>query len=310
MSVSSTATLGALRLQSQQRADLVGSQAVSTPEWNQYISQSVKELMDMLIAAYGNDYYVADPYEITLNGASLYTLPADMYKLLGVDLQYSGSPTGWVTLKRFEFIERNKYSFPNTPTTIMGTTSLRYRLVGEKLQLIPSNPAGQTARIWYIPKPTALQFMPACTTTLSSATVSMADVTDLTVGMSVDGPGIQASTVISSINTVANTLVMSKTAQATQSYATLSFWRDDTEIDGIAGWEEYVIIDAAMKAMTKQEEDITALLIQKKAMKDRIEGMSEGRDAGQAHHVSDVMGINSSWDDSGGFGSGSGGGWL
>ena len=42
MSTSSQASLGALRLQAQQRADMENNPAISTAEWNQYISQSYK----------------------------------------------------------------------------------------------------------------------------------------------------------------------------------------------------------------------------------------------------------------------------
>src|SRR5437868_757552 len=106
MSLSSSVSLGAMRIQAQQRADLENSGAISTPEWNQYLSQSYKELYDLLVAAYGNDYYVAAPYALTITGEQFYDLPSNFYKLLGVDLQYSAAPTGWITLKRFEFIER------------------------------------------------------------------------------------------------------------------------------------------------------------------------------------------------------------
>ncbi len=306
MSLSSVVSLGALRLQAQQRADLVGSSSVTTPEWNQYISQSYKELYDLLVAAYGNEYYVKAPYSLALTGAQFYTMPSDMYKLLGVDLQYSSAPNGWITLKRFEFIERNKYQYPNTTASLIGYTNLKYRIMGDQLEFIPIPSSGQPARLWYIPMPTSLQFMPTCSTTAASTSVSLPDVGSLLVGMSVSGPGIQPSTTITAINTTTNVITISLAAQATAPYATLQFWRDDTQINGISGWEEYVVIDAAIKAKIKQEEDYSALADQKMAMKKRIEDMSEGRDAGQAHHVSDVMSINGGMD---GCGDGWGGGY-
>lgn len=309
MSVSSKVTLGALRLQAQQRADLENSQAVSTPEWNQYISQSRKELYDLLVAAYGNEYYMATPYVFNLNGAETFPLPADFYKLLGVDLQYSSSPTGWITLKRFELIERNKSQFPNTNASFLGYTALRYRLEGDNLafNLVPAS--GQVARLLYIPEPTNLQWIPSCSTTLNSTTVSMPDVTGITVGMTVYGPSVQnlpLPTTVTAVDTTINTVTLSQPVLATQLYVTLAFWRDDTQVDGISGWEEYVVIDAAIKARIKQEQPVDDLRMQKAEMKMRIESMSEGRDAGQAHHISDVLGASSYGGGdgfSGGFGS-------
>lgn len=270
MSLSSTVSLGSLRLQAQQRADLEGSAVISTSEWNQYLSQSYKRLYDMLVAAYGNDYYVQTPYQFSIGSTQLYDLPDDFYKLLGVDIASSQSLTGWLTLKRFEFIDRNKYSFQNPLP-------------------IPSS----TIQLWYIPEPTSLQFQPICSTTLSSTTIGIgASSAVITAGMSVSGAGISTGTTVVSVNTTLNTAVISAAATATQTAATLSFWDDSTEIDGISGWEEYVIIDAAIKANIKQEFPVDDLRIQKAEMVADIQGMAEGRDAGQAHHVSDVLSVN------------------
>lgn len=269
MSLSSTIPLGALRIRAQQRADLENSQYLSVPEWNQNISDSYKELYDLLITAYGDDYFVQTPYQFTISGTQLYNLPSDFYKLLGVDLQYGASPTGWVTLKTFEFIDRNKYSWLN-----------------------PLPIAASTVQLWYIPEPTPLQFMQACSTTNSSAVVTVSDVTDLAVGMSVYGVGIPSGTTISSVNTSLSQVTLSSTATATQPVVILYFWTDSATMDGISGWEEYVIVDAAIKAATKEESDTSELRIQKQSMKERIEALSHGRDAGQAHHVSDALAVN------------------
>jgi hypothetical protein len=88
-------------------------------------------------------------------------------------------------------------------------------------------------------------------------------------------------------------VTLSANAQATQPIVVGTFWTDAVTFDGISGWEEYVIIDAAIKAKIKQEQDISDLKDQRNEMADRIMSMAEGRDAGQAQHVSDVMGINS-----------------
>ena len=271
MSSSSIVTLGALRLKSKYRSDMQNNPSISTPEWNGYISDSYKELYDLLVSAYGNDYYVESPYELTINTLQFYDLPEDFYKLLGVDLQYSSSPTGWVSLKKFEFLERNKYAY-----------------------LQPAiNVYAQTARIWYIPEPTALEFMPSCVTTFDDTEISMSDVSPLSVGMSISGDGIQNNTVVVSIDTDLNTLVMSKVATLTQAAATLSFWIDSVTIDGVSGWEEYIVIDAAIKAGVKQDYDTTKLEKQKDAMMKRIEAMAENRDAGQASHTTDALCVNS-----------------
>ena len=272
MSISSLVTLGAIRIQSQQRADLENSPNISTPEWNQLISLSYKRLYDKLVAAYGNEYHVKTPYQFRISSTQLYDLPADFYKLLGVDLQYSATPSGWVTLKRMNFIDRNKWSWLN-PVPI----------------------SSNLAQIWYIPKPTDLQFMPICTMTSGSATVTTADASDITAGMNVYGDGIQPNTTVISTNTTVspNTILLSDVCQGTSAQTVLYFWDDTTSFDGISGWEEYVIIDAAIKANIKQEQPITELAALRDAISKDIESMAEGRDAGQAMHVSDALSVNS-----------------
>ncbi len=49
------------------------------------------------------------------------TAPAQaLYKLAGMDLGVNTSNNAWVTLLKFDFIERNKYVYPNSTSTIYG----------------------------------------------------------------------------------------------------------------------------------------------------------------------------------------------
>lgn len=310
-----------MRQQSQDRADLENSQLISTATWNQYISQSYKRLYDMLVAAYGNEYYMAPLFQFNVTSDQYYPLPdgtiasvgeltaaAALYKLIGVDLQYSASPTGWVTLKRFEEIERNKYAYPNTAVNYLGYTNLKYRVSGTNIEFIPIPAAAQLVQLKYIPQPTSLQFVPSCSIEVGSRHVFMPDASDITVGMSVYGPGIPIGAKVLSTDLTISPQVatIDIAALATSDVVPIAFWIDSTVINGISGWEEYIIIDSAIKARVKQEEDVTDLRIQKQEMVAAIEGMAEGRDAGQAHHVSDVLSVNGFGYDGG---NGCGSGW-
>jgi hypothetical protein len=316
MSLSSQVFLGALRLQAQQRADLENNPSVSIPEWNQYLSQSAKELYDILLSSYGEEYQFALPYQFNLTQSQFYPFPdgssnflvngqpaAAFYKLLGVDLQYSGSPTGWVTLQRYQFIDRNKYAYPNTTVNMNGYTNLKYRPLGDNLSFVPIPCAGQLVQIWYAPKPRGLTYFPVCSTTASSQTVGVSDNVDIVVGMSIYGPGIPPNTTVTAITPLSNQITISQNATLTQPVVCLQFWIDSATFDGISGWEEYVIIDAAIKAGLKQEQDVQGLLLQKAEMKTRVTEMAVGRDIGQAEHVSDAMALQ-------GDGCGLDGGWF
>jgi dsDNA-binding SOS-regulon protein len=81
----------------------------------------------------------------------------------------------------------------------------------------------------------------------------------------------------------------------------------DTDlIDGIAGWEEYVIVEACIKAKTKQEDDVSVFMAQKQELLKRIEDAAENRDIGDPETVSDSKTRNFAWGDTGGGGTGNG----
>jgi hypothetical protein len=82
----------------------------------------------------------------------------------------------------------------------------------------------------------------------------------------------------------------------------------DTDITStsISGWIEYVVVDAAIKALQKEEADVSVLMAQKAALKARIEETSANRDTGSPDRVSNIRASNGS--NSGfGFGFGWGG---
>ena len=53
----------------------------------------------------------------------------------------------------------------------------------------------------------------------------------------------------------------------------------------INGWDEYIVVDAAIKALAKEESDISALLVRKKALTDRLEAEVSNRDAGNPARI-------------------------
>lgn len=173
-SMSGELSLSELRMRSQQRADRVNSNFVTTAEWNFFINQSLFELYDLLVTSY-EDYFVATPIQFTTDGnTSLYDLPngtltfvnantgasgyqaPPYYKLKGVDLGINNANNAFVTIKKFNFIDRNKYLYPNSASTIYGVFNLQYRVLGSQIEFIPTPTANQPIRIWYVPRLTQL----------------------------------------------------------------------------------------------------------------------------------------------------------
>jgi hypothetical protein len=214
-------TLLELQTAVRQRADMENSQFISDAELASYINQSYFELYDLLVQKYGDNYFVALPYQVTTDGANAqYSLPSDFYKLLGVDLALSApaDPNSFIALKPFDFTERNRAS--RGAAGNYGYLDLRYRINGSKIWLTPLPSGNQVLQIWYVPR----------LTTLSAPS--------------------------------------------------------DTA-DGVSGWLEYVICDAAIKCLQKEESDVSVLMNQKMNLIARIQSAAENRDAGSPATVAD-----------------------
>lgn len=235
-------SLAQVRYLAQLESDMLNSSFISTQEWNNYISQSYFELYDLVVTLF-EDYYIApNPYTFQTNGNQSYALPDGVstidyvtgvaapkfYKLRGVDLGLDASQNAWVTLKKYQFISRNRYVYPQLTTTYLGVFNLRYRVMGNNIQFIPTPSSGQFIRLWYVP---------ALTQPL----------------------------------------------------------QDKDILDGVSGWLEYVIVDAAIKALDKEESDTTALNLRKAALLKRIEDSASNRDAGESETISDIRSFSERW---------------
>lgn len=267
--------LGYLRYESKLRADLLQSNFITNDEWNLMINQSAKELYDVLVCKFGEDYYLAPPLIIVSSGLLLYPLPNGTnykntngipdpngqpapacYKVHGMDYNCYGAQVtnqqGWVSMSRFMFADRNKFSllFGAALTNTAGQFyNAQFREMGSDVYILPTN-SGQSFRLWYVP-------------------------------LSQD--------------------LLKDNDMISQSYS---------------GWWEYITVDAASKALEKQEffEQANALLARKDALLMRIETTAANRNVGQPNVATNSR--NSMGDPNfsgpsrfGGFGMGFGGGY-
>lgn len=163
-------SLASIRLSSQQTADRVNSQFVTKAEWNSFINLAQKELYDLLVTEY-EDYFVpAIPAQFNTDGTTyIYPLPNGtttfinginpnatftaprLLKLMGVDLALQTASNAYVTINKFNFIDRNRFVYPNTASTIYGVFNMQYRVLGNNIMFIPTPSANQSIRLWYIP---------------------------------------------------------------------------------------------------------------------------------------------------------------
>lgn len=211
-----TATLANIRTQVRERCDIENSEFITDSELNSYINLSYADLYDKLVSAF-EDYYLTSTTSTVSAGSSSFSVPNDFYKLKAVDYQLSDG--NFVSLNKFNFSERNnKY---NNTGSLNNNYNIRYRLVGNTIELIPTNQATGTYKIWYVP----------VYTTLSS---------------------------------------------------------DSDTLDGVNGWEEYIIVDACIKCLTKEESDTSEFQRQKQYQLKRLEEMKINRDIGQPDTITDI----------------------
>jgi|CXWL01.1.fsa_nt_gi hypothetical protein len=137
--------LSILRTRSKRRADMENASFVGDAEWLDYINEGAKRLHELLVGAYGEDYFKKTSAFNTANGTSDYPLPSDFFKLTGVDLTVNSKP---VSLKRFMEPERN--AFRNV-SAINWFSVPRYKLEGNNLRLYPAPASVLAGVIIYIP---------------------------------------------------------------------------------------------------------------------------------------------------------------
>jgi hypothetical protein len=216
-------TLAQMRDLVRQRADQQVSQFISDSELNGYINNSYAELYDLLVSRFEDYYMTVIPYTIGPT-ANTIPLPADTYKLRGVDLK---NEADWFTVYPYNFIQRNQVG--SLTRNIMGRISVTYRIIGNNINILPADRAPGDYQLWYIPRYTPL--------TTDSSTIS-----------------------------------------------------------NVLDFEEYIVLDAAIKCMVKEESDPTMLIMLKEKMKERVEAMASNRDAGSPQVIGDTnMNSQNGW---------------
>lgn len=193
---------------------------ISDDELIEYIDSAYTEMYDLLVGLY-ELYNLAAATLVTVANTQIYNLPANFYKLVGVDAEITGNKK--ISLERIEFADRNN-EWDDLGTVNEYSTNLKYNIIGDTLMLNPSPQAGLNLTIWYTP-------------------------------------------------------VAPKLTQASQI------------IEGTNGYEELIVLEAAIRCHEKQEMSTTSLLRQKDSIIRRIEELGQNRDSGTPRKVSDARGL-------------------
>lgn len=205
-------TLSALRERIRERADMQNSRFVTDSELRNYINASAPELYDLLVKAFHD--YATTSAEISVTGSSL-SLPSGFYLFRGLDKDVEGS---WLPVRPYEFLERGQYQ---DEVYTRYDPDVKYRLIGNAVDLLPAAVAPGSYRLWYVPEFTALS-------------------------------------------------------------------ADSDTFDGLNGWEEWIVVDCAIKCKDKEESSTTGLEKDRQRLTDRIEAMIAMRDKSGPSRISDV----------------------
>lgn len=316
-------TLASLETQTRQRADMVFSKFVADDELKGYINASWKELYDLLTSRFENYYSSTVNYTVLDNLG--FDLPEDFYKLMGVDLNIADQH--WVTLNKWNFNERNAVNNINLiPFYGYFYNQVLYRMMGDRVLLLPTSNANGTYRLWYIKKALDLETGVAATLIVQDLTYTSFDlysdgndisieytgggtagaevvtITDMAISVQIQS-GVSTATQVKAaidLSAAMDLITVSisgtaSTAQVTSSATNLTGGVVQVDCDGVNGWEEYIVVDAAMKCLQKEESDVSVLMAEKSALKQRIEAMASNRDAGKPERITDVNAQNFPW---------------
>ncbi len=140
-------TLATLRAKARERADLTGSLHLTdtADSLDGWINEGAQKLHDLYVQAYGEDYVEKSAALTTVAAQTDYTLPADFYKLLGVELPVSGEMR---SLKKYNRAERNGIS---SIAAVTALTMPKYKLSKGVIRLLPAPSGVLVGKIWYAP---------------------------------------------------------------------------------------------------------------------------------------------------------------
>ena len=301
-------TVSELESRARRAADMEASSFVTDAEVRGYVNDGLAELWDLLVGAYGEDYFLQQATFTLASASETTALPADFYKLRGVDLALSG--TNYLPVNKYNWRRRNRGVYYPGGAAVGTHVDIEYRLEQNKLRFTPGTGQTYNGRIWYVPTSPVLQKWAAIATGDVNAAGDSITITAHNFRnngtarvSSTDTPpaGLTAGAdywvQVSDTNTVQMALSEDGAAVDITDTGTGVHTLQST-FDGINGWEEYAVVWAAIKCLSKDESDTSAQERQLGRLRMRLEEMAEDRDIGEPETVTDIYASG------GGFGGG------
>jgi hypothetical protein len=298
--------LSELRTEVRRRSDMENSEFIKDAELTNYINQSYVELYDILISRF-EDYYVTDFSDKTINVStvvgtgSLVTVTTTGNHNLISGLQVSmsgwtgtsGTFDGTVTITRtsattFTYVSDGVGTATGgtaTPTNTLVINNTQYRLALPsdfyKMRGIDRSIGGTGSNDWINVKKFNFQERNRRTRSIVYNIKGQVSITYRIFGNNLELRSEDACDGIYRMWYIPRYVPMVLDTDSPQ---------------GIMDFEEYIIVDSAIKCAQKEESDTSVLERQKAFLLERIKTMAANRDVGESERVADSRNNYYDWE--------------
>jgi hypothetical protein len=305
-----------------QRADLGGQQNafgqnagdnITDSEMQFMIWASTARLWSKILQNFPENYYFNTYLIQTVSGTYSYPLPYDYLKTIKVGIQINVGSSYYYNILPYNIHEQDNFNFiPGFIAPVSGWSTLRYQVQGNNIVFQP-----QTGSL---PGSIRLQYIPCapflCPTLPSAWAATTAYVQGALVSFPVVVAGVTTPQVFIALNAgtsggttpawnVPGTVVDNGITWAYKGPVSLF----QTTFDGIEGWEDYIVLDCAIKSSVKQESSaVQDMQAQKAELVSDIEVEGANRQAGDPMTVTGGFGMREGGAFGGGWGD-MGSGW-
>lgn len=146
----------AITLSNQEYSDFIDTDDNANSEIISYAKIAYEDAYSKIISA-NEDYFTTNYFFNVISGQEKYPLPDDFYKLRGVDLSINANNGYYVTLRPFNFADRNKYRAGYVAPIYPYGYLYRYLLQGDNIKFVPIPVQNSQIQLWYTPLPPAIQ---------------------------------------------------------------------------------------------------------------------------------------------------------
>jgi hypothetical protein len=261
------------------------------------LNQAFRRYYDLVVEAYGEDYFIATTTVTTTSGIATYNLPSDFYKVRWMDLIIGGTATQPLKIPIRPFPEelRDSYGFGN-PQYIAGNQQIlvtytpRAPLLVEYASLSVLTNDGIDSLV-FTAQLGGLSGNAVKVALVSGGSLSVS-VTGLTVTVTYVTGTTTAAQIVAAVNASAAAFALVE-ASATQPNDTVSATMLATALSGVTtydfvnGWERLVIADVSAQIASRLELDPSVFLAEKAELKTDLAMLAQTRDSGHAAELKD-----------------------